>query len=203
MADTCRLGSKARWLWLASVALACVCEAGCVERRMTIRSNPPGAVVYVDDYEIGTTPVSTSFTYYGTRKIRLVKNGYETLTVLQPVSIPWYQVTPIDFFSENIVPGTVRDNRTFDFQLIPQGVVPTEQLLARADGLRRQTVGSGVVQAMTPGAAGPNPPAVSPGGNAPSAAPWPMASPGSPAAPSQPQPSYPTVPPGGWRTPNG
>ena len=29
---------------------------GCVERRMTIRSNPPGALVYVDDYEIGITP---------------------------------------------------------------------------------------------------------------------------------------------------
>ena len=48
---------------------------------MTIRTNPPGALVYVDDYEIGTTPVSTNFTYYGKRKIRIVKDGYETLTV--------------------------------------------------------------------------------------------------------------------------
>jgi len=30
-------------------------QSGCVTRRMTIRSNPPGALVYVDDYEIGTT----------------------------------------------------------------------------------------------------------------------------------------------------
>jgi hypothetical protein len=62
---------------------------GCVQRRFTIRSNPPGAQVYVDDYEIGTTPVSHDFVYYGTRKIRLVKDGYETLTVYQPMPTPW------------------------------------------------------------------------------------------------------------------
>ena len=61
---------------------------------MTIRSNPPGALVYVDDYTIGVTPVSTSFIYYGTRKIRLVKDGYETLTVMQPISPPWAKTTP-------------------------------------------------------------------------------------------------------------
>ena len=70
---------------------------GCVQRRMTVRSNPPGALVYVDDYQVGTTPVSTDFIYYGTRKVRLVKDGYETLTVRQPFPLPWYQVFPLDF----------------------------------------------------------------------------------------------------------
>ena len=67
------------------------CTGGCVERQMTIRSDPPGALVYVDGYEIGITPVITPFTYYGQRKIRLVKDGYETLTVIQPVPPPWYE----------------------------------------------------------------------------------------------------------------
>jgi hypothetical protein len=71
--------------WLGLTVAAC----GCVQRRMTIRSDPPGALVYVDDYEIGNTPVSTDFVYYGTRKIRLVKDGYETLTVRQPFPVPW------------------------------------------------------------------------------------------------------------------
>ncbi|NCY03200.1 MAG: PEGA domain-containing protein [Planctomycetia bacterium] len=77
------------------VAVLLVAATGCVQRRMTIRSNPPGALVYVDDYQIGTTPVSTDFIYYGTRKIRLVKDGYETLTVRQPFPIPWYEVFPL------------------------------------------------------------------------------------------------------------
>ena len=29
----------------------------------------PGALVYVDDFPIGTTPVSTDFIYYGTRQL--------------------------------------------------------------------------------------------------------------------------------------
>ena len=110
---------------------------GCVQRRFTVRSNPPGALVYIDDYEIGTTPVSTDFTYYGTRKIRLVKDGFETLTVLQPVPAPWYQTPGIDFFADNLVPGEIRDERVLDYQLQPQVIVPTEQLMGRAEELRR------------------------------------------------------------------
>ncbi len=128
-----------------------VVASGCVERRVVIRTNPPGALVYVDDHEVaGTTPVAVSPTYYGTREIRLIKDGYETKTVLQPMPPPWYEVPPLDFFSENVVPGTLHDTRTLDFQLDPQGVVPKEQLLARAENLRRgtQTVSGGLA---TPG----------------------------------------------------
>jgi hypothetical protein len=119
------------------VLVVCACAIGCVRRRMTIRSNPPGALVYVDDYEIGTTPISTDFLYYGDRKIRLVKDGYQTLTVMQPVPAPWYQIPPLDFVTENLVPGELRDQRTFSYQLVPQAVVPPEQLLSRAESLRR------------------------------------------------------------------
>ena len=91
--------------------------AGCVQRRMTIRSNPPGALVYVDDYQIGTTPVSTDFIYYGTRKIRLVKDGYETLTVRQPFPIPWYEIFPLDFVTENLWPWEIRDERVVDLAM--------------------------------------------------------------------------------------
>ncbi len=128
--------------------------SGCVERRMTIRTNPPGALAYVDDYEIGTTPVSTNFTYYGERKIRLVKDGCETLTVKQDVPAPWYEIIPLDFISENIVPGDIRDHRTFDYQLKPQLVTPPEQLLSRGEQLRRGS------QATAAGALAPGAPAV-------------------------------------------
>ena len=130
--------------------LLCALNTGCVQRRMTVRTNPPGALLYVNDYEIGATPVSLPFTYYGTRKIRLVKDGYETLTVMQPIPAPWYEFFPMDFVSENFVPGQIRDQRTLDFQLRPQVVVPTEQLLSRAEGLRRG------IHAAT-GAGGPAP----------------------------------------------
>ena len=129
-------GTGSLSLWLLVALAGCLCISGCVRRRMMIRSNPPGARVYVDDYEIGTTPVSHNFIYYGQRKIRLVKDGYETLTLMQSIPAPWYQIPPLDFVTENLVPGEIRDQRTFHYQLVPQRVVPTEELLGRAENLR-------------------------------------------------------------------
>ncbi len=90
--------------------------------------------MYVDDYPIGTTPISTDFVYYGTRKVRIVKSGYETLTVLQPIPAPWYQYPVLDFITENVVPGEIRDERVVEYQLQPQVVVPSTQIL----GTRRK-----------------------------------------------------------------
>lgn len=109
---------------------------GCVQRRMTIRSNPPGALVYVDDYQLGTTPVSHDFVYYGTRKIRLVKDGYETLTVRQPFPVPWYQYFPLDFVTENLLPWEIRDERVVDLAMVPAASSPPESVVARAEQAR-------------------------------------------------------------------
>jgi hypothetical protein len=103
---------------------------------MTIRSNPPGALVYIDDQEIGTTPVSTYFTYYGTRKIKLIKDGFEPVTALEKIRPPWYELPVVDFVSENIVGRELRDERVLEFQLQPQRLVPTQELLSRANRLR-------------------------------------------------------------------
>jgi len=155
MAETCRgtfAVGRSYVGWALLTLMLCAGQSGCVQRRMTVRTNPPGALLYVDDYPIGTTPCSTSFTYYGTRKIRLVKDGYETLTVMQEIPAPWYEYTPCDFVAENFVPGQIRDQRTLDFQLKPQVVVPTEQLIARAEGLRRGIhTATGTTPQLSPG----------------------------------------------------
>jgi len=124
------------WLWL-SVALVVVSgQLGCVRRRMTIRSNPPGAVVYVDERRIGVTPVSTGYTYYGTREIQLVKDGHETVTEKHRFAAPWYQYPGIDFFAENLWPFETRDERVLDFDLPPmQAAVPAD-VMRRAEQLR-------------------------------------------------------------------
>ena len=157
-------------------AIGCLLQTGCVRRRLMVRSNPPGAMVYVDNQPIGTTPCATDFTYYGTREIRLVKAGYETLTVNQPLPAPWYQIPPLDFVSENIVPRKIQDYRTASFNMVPQVIVPTEQLIARGEQLRQGTLQGAVMPASTsvtsipvlpPGAVlppgvGTNPPAFAP-----------------------------------------
>jgi hypothetical protein len=124
---------------LCLLAASLLCQTGCVRRRMLIRSNPPGAMVYVDNQPIGVTPCATNFVYYGTREIRLVKAGYETLSISQPIPAPWYQIPPLDFASENLVPQEIQDYRTLSYNLSPQQIVPTNQIVARADQLRAST----------------------------------------------------------------
>jgi hypothetical protein len=115
-------------------------SSGCVRRRLNVRTNPPGALVYVDNQQIGTTPCSVDFTYYGTREIRLVKPGFETLTVNQPIPAPWWQYPGIDFISENLVATKIRDNRTVTYNLAPQVIVPTQELVDRANQLRQDAL---------------------------------------------------------------
>ncbi len=136
------------------VLLGCLLLSGCVRRRLMVRSNPPGAMVYVDNQAIGTTPCATDFIYYGTREIRLVKAGYETLTVNQPLPSPWYQIPPLDFVSENLVPHKIQDYRTASYNLVPQAIVPTEQLIARGEQLRQSTLQGAVVPASATAGAG-------------------------------------------------
>jgi len=133
---------------VVGLVLAGMAAAGCVQRRMTIRSNPPGALVYVDDYQIGTTPVSHDFVYYGTRKIRLVKDGFETLTVRQPFPIPWYEIFPLDFVSENLVPWEIRDERVVDLAMEPAASTPPEDVMVRGEQVRRAAVTQPVVVAV-------------------------------------------------------
>jgi len=201
------------------VPVLCVaCLSGCVRRRMTIRTNPPGAVVYVDDYQIGTTPVATNFVHYGTRKIRIVKDGYETLTVEQPIPAPWYQVPPIDFVAETMVPKEIRDHRTLNYQLVPQRVVPPDELRARAEDLRARAATPGIVPASAnvfqpapgtgygapsyapPGEPVPSPP-LSGYGYPPSLAPG--SQPVMPPPTTLPPSIAPQVPPGGQTLPRG
>ncbi len=137
----------------AVLALAVLACTGCVRRRLTVRSNPPGAIVYVDNQHIGETPCSVDFIYYGTREIRLVKPGFETLTVNQPIPTPWYQYPGIDFISENLVPMRIRDNRNVAFNLAPQRVVPVEEIIGRGEQLRAEVQAS----ASAPLIGGPDP----------------------------------------------
>ena len=127
-----------RRLWVLC-CLLCLCgSGGCIHRRMTILSDPPGALVMVEGEELGYTPMSLDFTYYGTREITLIKDGYQTETVLQKVPTPWYEVFPLEFVTDNFVPLKIRDRHVFMYRLRPEVIVPTQELLDRANTLRSE-----------------------------------------------------------------
>ncbi len=112
---------------------------GCVRRRLTVRTSPPGAVVSVDNQLIGTTPAATSFTYYGTREVLIEKDGFRTEKVKRRINPPWYEFPGLDFVTETLWPWEIRDERIIDVQLVPETIEPTEEVLQRADALRGQS----------------------------------------------------------------
>ncbi len=161
---------RRRGCYAALVALlVVVTSTGCVRRRLTVRSNPAGAVVHVDNQRIGTTPCAVDYVYYGTREVRLSLPGYETLTVNQPLPAPWYQWPGIDFISENLVPARIEDARTVSFNLERARIEPAEQIIARGQELRSQVTPVGAAPVTQASATDPppilrsQPPGLSPG----------------------------------------
>jgi len=114
---------------------------GCVDRRMTILSDPPGALVRVNGYDLGAAPVdvpSDKFVYYGHYEIELIKDNYEPLRVRQAVPPPWYERFPLDFISENLVPWRIKDHRIYSYTLAPPQPMVSEQVLQNAEAFRGQ-----------------------------------------------------------------
>lgn len=120
--------------------------SGCVRRRMTVRTNPPGAMVSVDNQVIGASPAATPFVYYGTREFRIEADGFRTETIRRKFKPPWYQWPGIDFFAETLWPGELRDERIIDVTLVPKTIPEPQEVIARADGLRNQS-NAGIVTA--------------------------------------------------------
>ncbi|MFN0051558.1 MAG: PEGA domain-containing protein [Planctomycetales bacterium] len=130
-----------RWGFLA-LGLLLVTTSGCMHRRLTIRTNPPGAAVLVDGEEAGFTPTAIDYTYYGTRDITLIKDGYKTVTVQQKIPTPWYQIFPLEFVTDNLALTHIRDKRDVTYNLVPEELVPTDEVLDRANSLRSNALQS-------------------------------------------------------------
>ncbi|ADV62891.1 PEGA domain protein [Isosphaera pallida ATCC 43644] len=128
-----------RWsAWVALLAVVVLTTTGCVKRRMTIRTDPPGALVSVNGEELGPSPVSKSFTYYGDREVELVADGYERRRLVQPTPPPWWNNALTEFVTENLIPLTLRDEREFFYQLQPASTPPQTDVARRAEALRAQ-----------------------------------------------------------------
>ncbi|MBN2584163.1 MAG: PEGA domain-containing protein [Planctomycetes bacterium] len=117
----------------------CTGCTGRVARSITIETQPPGAVVWLNDNEVGRTPVTAPFTWYGVYSIRMELEGYEPLVVNERVAAPWYQWMFIDLPFETVVPGTRYDRHHFGpYQLEPAKAADPEELLLRSKQFRSE-----------------------------------------------------------------
>lgn len=123
-------------VWLAAAWL--VGGIGCVERTITVKSDPSEAHVYFEGKEIGQTPVTVSFVHHGTRAVTVFKPGYEKVHAMEKIDPPWFQWFPIDFFTEVLWPGKLKEEHVLSYKLEPEKETPTKDLLDRANTLREK-----------------------------------------------------------------
>jgi hypothetical protein len=116
-------------------------SAGCVDRFISVRSDPPGASVLLDGEPAGRTPVEIPYTWYGTREVTLELRGYRSVTRMVPLPAPWWQYLPFDFITDVLLPFRIHDRTELLFlmEAEPQGPAELEGLKARADELRQKT----------------------------------------------------------------
>ena len=111
--------------------------AGCVERKLTINTEPQGATVLLNDEEIGISPVTVSFEWYGDYNVRISKEGYETLKTHRELKGPWYDQFPFDFFAM-LNPKRVVDSYEWTFELAPKVESTPEELIDAAKQLKNE-----------------------------------------------------------------
>jgi hypothetical protein len=117
-----------------SVTILLLVASGCVQRTLTVQTDPPGALVSLNDQEIGRTPVTRNFTWYGVYDVEVRMAGYQSIKTTSPVIAPWWQWIPMDFFAE-FLPLT--DHHDLMFTLHPPDEQSNESdlLVRRAEQL--------------------------------------------------------------------
>jgi hypothetical protein len=126
---------------LITFALAVVAAtslAGCVERMLTINTKPEGATVVLNDEEIGNSPVTVSFNWYGDYNVRITKEGFQTLKTHRKLKAPWHDKFPFDFFAL-LNPKRTVDSYEWTFELAPLQQPTREELIQNAQQLKNQT----------------------------------------------------------------
>ncbi len=115
--------------------------AGCVRRTLTITTEPSGALLWLNDREIGRTPVEVDFDYYGTYDVRLERDGYEPMMTSGKADAPWWDTLVLDLFAE-AVPGTLTSRVEWHFVMQPIEE-DRDGLIERAHQLRGKVIGCG------------------------------------------------------------
>ena len=133
------------------VALLAAGLAGCVERTLTIQSDPPGALVYLNDQEVGRTPLTREFTWYGWYDVAVRAPGYKTLKTSSPVIAPPWLWVPFDLLVE-LLPFPVQDRHRLHYKLVAESEadVDPQQIIARGQQLKGRLEGKGTQPATKP-----------------------------------------------------
>ena len=128
-----------RATWVVAICFLAIC-VGCarVQRTLSINSDPEGAVLVMNDQEVGRIPVTRDFVWYGWYDVTLRKEGYKTLKTKAEVIAPAWQWPPFDLIAD-FSPARLKDKHKLLFKLEPEEAPPSnDEMLGRAEQMRVQ-----------------------------------------------------------------
>jgi hypothetical protein len=108
--------------------------AGCVRRVVQITSDPDGAVVWMNDREVGSTPCEVEILHYGKYDVRVEKPGWEPVMTGRSANAPIWDLPGPDFFAE-LVPAEIESRNVWHFQLVVESD-DADAVLLRAEVAR-------------------------------------------------------------------
>ncbi|HAC10108.1 MAG TPA: hypothetical protein DCG14_10695 [Phycisphaerales bacterium] len=108
--------------------------AGCVRRVVQITSDPDGAVVWMNDREVGSTPCEVEILHYGKYDVRVEKPGWEPVMTGRSANAPVWDLPGPDFFAE-LVPAEIESRNVWHFQLVVESD-DADEVLLRAEAAR-------------------------------------------------------------------
>lgn len=124
--------------------------SGCVRRTVEITSTPSGALVLVNDREVGRTPATIEIDHYGEYDVQVRLEGFEPLdTSARAVAPPWDWVG-VDLFAE-LLPGTYISRNRWHFALEAWNRDP-DAVLERAEVFRLRFDGDPALSKVGAGA---------------------------------------------------
>ncbi len=126
-----------QWLVVAALLVAMLPSVGCVRRTISVTTTPPGAIVFLNDREVGRTPCDVEFLHYGVYDLRLRLEGYEPVVGSGRADAPVWDFIGADFFAE-LVPAQLESRVEWHFDLEPS-TRDAGALRARASEMRLQS----------------------------------------------------------------
>ena len=140
------VGRFGSWLGGTLICALLLSLGGCVERSVTLVSDPPGSLVYLNDVQQGATPCTVPFKWYGNYSVRLrkkvnvgtplkPKNVYYYLHTHKTMQRPWYQWYGVDLFA-SLLPIEFKDHQIWAFIVPKVPTLSTPELIKKADELK-------------------------------------------------------------------
>ena len=131
-------------LKVLTLPLITLLPVACVERTLSINTEPQGATIMLNDQDVCKSPVKVPFTWYGDYDVVVRKEGYRTVKTHHRVNPPWYELPFIELVSELFIPATLHDDQQVPTIVMEVETIPTkEQLLTAGDELRDRAVSGG------------------------------------------------------------